>query len=197
MMHNINDRLWLGNFGNYEFPEATEGATTWSRVRLHASETLGAIWDAISYRSNILFAARSRFAYFNPFNGERLAEGVVAIDAGNSEDETKKVEVFAQNLSAFISLVRSQGGTPVLMTQPLGQYSESQAVFNDRIRAKGHEEEVLVIDLEADLPLERRSLFFGDDIHLNDDGSKLVGAVIARVLGDTISQEGIRQVDRL
>ena len=68
------------------------------------------------------------------------------------------------------------------MTQPLGQSSQSQDTFNEQIRQVASEKNVLLIDLDKELPSDRQALFLSDRIHLNNDGSIAVAKVIAREL---------------
>jgi hypothetical protein len=78
MMHNINDRLWLAAFDDYSEPPSVGAPTTLGAVASTAKGFVRAVWDYVSYRSNVLFALRQRLTFSNPWTGERRLEGMVS-----------------------------------------------------------------------------------------------------------------------
>jgi lysophospholipase L1-like esterase len=188
LMHNINDRLWLAHFDGYASPVSRAGQTTWGAVELYLSGAARALWDFASYQSNLLFSLRQRLTFFNPWTGEPLLTGAVTErNLDHTGDRAlQRLEKFDSNLHAFIALTRSQGSVPILMTQPLGNHSAAQQLFNDSIRRIAALENTLLIDLEDALGPEPHWAFLGDGIHYNDEGSEFIGKVIAQVLGRTL-----------
>jgi hypothetical protein len=123
-------------------------------------------------------------------------------------DESQLVPPFAKNLQTFISICKSQGVTPVLMTmanrlkdnpdravtaefegRDIG-YQEFKAAFdrfNEVIRQKGRENHITVIDLAKEIPPEKEYLY--DIIHLNDNGSIMAAEIISRQLEPLVRQQ--------
>jgi lysophospholipase L1-like esterase len=120
-------------------------------------------------------------------------------------DSTALTAAFAANLRLFVSVCRTRGITPVLMTQPnrlteepdefvraffaklesdfgieYARYRAAYRAFNQTIRDVGAATGVLVIDLAAEIPQERAYMY--DGIHLNEAGARLV----ARIIADTL-----------
>ena len=188
LMHNINDRLWLTRFDDYTVPPSTAGLTSGAAVTQTASELVRTAWDFVSYRSNIIFVARQRLTYFNPWTGEAAVDGVISdrIIDHKSDQAIARVMAYEQNLRAFVAIVRSQGAMPVLMTQPLGRDSKGQTVFNKSVRRIASEESVHIIDLDSELPTDRRWAFLDDNIHLSDAGSRALGGMIAESLASLL-----------
>lgn len=109
---------------------------------------------------------------------------------------------FEMNLQSFISLCQARGVTPVLMTmasrlkekpdQKIADFMKDQMTmgyqdfkglfdaFNDAIRKKGRENQVLVIDLARDVPQEKEYLY--DIVHFNDGGSIKVAELVSAAL---------------
>lgn len=123
-------------------------------------------------------------------------------------DESKLVPPFTKNLQTFISICKSQGITPVLMTmanrlkdnpdraviaefkgRDIG-YREFKGAFdrfNEVIRQTGRENHILVIDLAQKIPPEKEYLY--DIIHLNDNGSVKAAEIISRQLEPLVRQK--------
>lgn len=124
-------------------------------------------------------------------------------------DSTAMTATFAANLRLFVSVCRTRGITPVLMTQPnrlteepdefvraffarletdfgveYGRYRAVYRAFNQTIRDVGAETGVLVIDLAAEVPQEPAYMY--DGIHLNEAGARLVAGIIAATLEPTL-----------
>jgi hypothetical protein len=120
-------------------------------------------------------------------------------------DREKLVEDFRANLSTFIALCNIRGIQPVLMTQasrmtetpdafvkqlttPFQQdygigYQEFKDLFdlfNQTVREIGGESQVLVIDLDAEIPKTGDNIF--DLIHYTETGSGLAASLISREL---------------
>jgi hypothetical protein len=79
------------------------------------------------------------------------------------------------------------------MTQPLGRASNGQNRFNETLREVASAHHVPIIDLDKLLPEDREWLFLGDLIHMNNEGGKALGHIIAgelaEILGSKIKKE--------
>lgn len=112
---------------------------------------------------------------------------------------------FKMNLQLFIDICKIRGISPVLMTQAnrfkndpgpeimnsmkkleeqnsitYRAYKEIYDLFNEAIRETGVENNVLVIDLDKEVPKEKEYIY--DVVHLNDNGSRLAAEIIKRDL---------------
>ena len=191
LMHNINDRLWLALFDDYSSRLSYATPTSGSAVVDTATGLFRSLWDYVSYRSNLLFALRQRLTYFNPWTGEPRTEGVVSeatVDLAR-ERSVARIAMFEQNLRTFVTLVRTHGAIPLLMTQPLGVSSEAQTAFNEAIRRVAAEEGILLIDLERRLGGNRSWIFLSDGIHLANEGSRALGGYIAQALAPIVGAD--------
>ncbi len=194
LMHNINDRLLLAFQDGYQSPLALSGDTSWAKVKEASGNLVTSIWDFVSYHSNLLFAARMQFAKFHPFTGERVVP-VVSEDTIDLEDSNleQHIPTYKAYLEAFIAVSKATKRVPILMTQPLGRTSNGQTKFNDALREVASTQHVRVIDLDKLLPDDREWLFLGDLIHMNNEGGKALGHIIAgelsEVLGSNVKKE--------
>lgn len=187
LMHNINDRLLLAFQDRYQSKLGTSGDTSWDKLK-DASYALGnALKDFASYHSNLLFAARMHFARFHPFSGEEISQEVSedSLDLDDPKLEEHAI-MYRTYLEAFIGLSKALSKVPIVMTQPLGRPSKGQARFNDELRAVALAHQVKIIDLDRLLPANREWLFLSDSIHMNNEGGKLVGHIIAGVLSEVL-----------
>ncbi len=187
LMHNINDRLLLSIEGSYD-ARIDHNLRETSSANLVNSGLgfLWVFWDDVSYRSNILFATRKYIFDINPWTGERndvVSEEVIDYTI---KDMESTLALFRESLLLFTTVVNVLGKEPVLMTQPLGRKSREQDAFNEVIRAVAREADVILVDLDSELPVDRGWLFLSDDIHLNDVGSSEVARVIAARLGSIL-----------
>jgi lysophospholipase L1-like esterase len=103
---------------------------------------------------------------------------------------------YEQRVRAWARSARAFGIEPVLITEPLSSMrneltppwtdAESLARFNDRLRAIGADEGVAVVDLAALVAAEpqfqRPEELYYDGMHVNDEGSRLYGRLVAAAL---------------
>jgi hypothetical protein len=207
MMHNINDLVTLiydktywgknptrkpiVNFYFYKHLTGLKALATLARdmyiPNLHAATRI---------LSHKIFGKRVKeqddeFAYIR---GKKLTVDQAAI-----------LNEFKMNLQTFINLCRARRITPVLMTQfnrykanpdpkvlkamqgfasdsgiSVGEFIDLYAKFNEAIREVGKANGVLVIDLAALIPQDKKYMY--DVVHLNPRGSKLA----ARLIGDRL-----------
>jgi len=127
----------------------------------------------------------------------------IVIDKALKEHLKKEFEM---NLQAFISICKIRGITPVLMTQqnrlttppdPLiwrtlvttlkkdfdieyKDFKEIYDLFNQTIREVGAKNDVMVIDLDKEIPHTKEFMY--DLCHFNDKGSKLAAEIISKKL---------------
>lgn len=186
----------------------------------------GDYWNSNPYKSTFLYKPKETF--FSSFRGllkslkdllipnlyQRISsvlikEGIIDEFAGvrgkkiiNKDYLIKK---YKKNLQMFISICRSNGIVPVLMTQAsrfkekpdaviikhvlsiekdfgisYSQLRELFNAFNETVRTVGESNSVLVIDLAAKVPQEREYMY--DYNHYNDKGSRFVAKIIASEL---------------
>jgi lysophospholipase L1-like esterase len=118
---------------------------------------------------------------------------------------------FGSNLQIFIDICKANGITPLLMTQAnrfknnpdqiimdsmeklktehginYDSYKEVYDLFNETIRQIGARNNVLVIDLDKEVPQEKEYMY--DAVHFNDTGSRLAAEIISRDLKDLINR---------
>lgn len=183
LMHNINDRLMLSLRDSYHTFISPPALTSWANVLSSLYSTAIAIWEYASYQSNLVFMLNQSLGV-NPWTGGRFAEGVVDEDSIEYNDPNieNSIRQYKTSLRSFIAVTRAHNKTPVLMTQPLGRASTSQNMFNQAIRDVSSTESVHLIDLEQYLGSSNNGLFFSDDIHLNNEGSRVLSDFIAQSL---------------
>ncbi len=111
---------------------------------------------------------------------------------------------FRKNLQIFIDICRDRDTIPVLMTQEnrfidkpdpvvialmkdmlnssitYSAYKEIYNLFNQVIREKGEENNILVIDLAKKVPQDKRCIY--DVVHFNNNGSRLAANIIVKEL---------------
>lgn len=123
----------------------------------------------------------------------------------NEAEITAVQAKFAANLRTFVAICRAHDIEPVLMTQPNRITAEPNAVFrqaihntfqieyadyrdlylrfNETVRAVADEQDVVLIDLAADIPQSEQYIY--DWVHLNTVGSELVAEKIATAVRDS------------
>ena len=190
LMHNINDRLLMALRKNYDAPIDGPVPTEWSAVSSAIEGTWVSLWDYLSHNSNLIFLLRFKVLDANPWTGEGKQEGAIdesAIDFKDTQLDNS-AEEFRTSLRTFVALTKAVGKRPVLMTQALGLKSEPQAVFNQIIREVAIESNVTLIDIERALDGRERGLFLSDDIHLNNEGSRVVAEIATEILASQVFQ---------
>jgi len=109
---------------------------------------------------------------------------------------TPDPEPYAARLRSWVRTARAFGIEPVLVTEPLSTLRNeltppwtdagALAVFNARVRAVGSEEGAAVIDLaalvQAQPEFQEPAKFFYDGMHVNDDGARIYGRLVATEL---------------
>ena len=123
--------------------------------------------------------------------------------------KSKMRRSFRSNLQLFIDLCRLHQIRPVLMTQPsrlknipdeiiktslldlekrqglsYPEYKKLFDGFNDEIRETGKKNNILVIDLAAQIPPEKDYLY--DIVHFTPKGSQRAAEIIAAVLKENL-----------
>ena len=192
LMNNINDRLRLALRGSYEAELHVSAPTSRHALQDALGDVGLTFWDYISYRSNLLFLARTTFSQFDAWRGVR--RDVAVTERSIDFDQDKAAEnrsLFQQNLRIFVAVARAIGAQPILMTQPLGVSSKSQAIFNEGIRQIAGELKAPLIDLDKQLPPNQPELYFPDHIHFSNHGSLIVGKIIAPALKKLVKDNTI------
>ena len=182
LMHNINDRLVLARRGGYVTVREGTAPTTGARLRQAAGGLVGAIWDYVSYRSNLLYLLRTRLWGEALWLGrdQRIFADQGRLDYADPTPE-RSLLAFRRGLAVFAAVVRATGRRPVLMTQPLGRDSPGQDRFNEAIRDVAERLDVALIDLAARFP-DAAGLFLRDDIHFSNKGSMAAADIIVEAL---------------
>ena len=120
---------------------------------------------------------------------------------------SEMVEQFEMNLQTFIAICKIRKIIPVLMTMAsrftenpdkaiidrfkgvgvsYQEYKHFFELFNDSIRKKAHENDILLIDLAAAIPQEKKYIY--DVIHYNDYGSIKAAEIIKNKLKPLLQQ---------
>ncbi|MFZ5452358.1 MAG: SGNH/GDSL hydrolase family protein [Thermodesulfobacteriota bacterium] len=128
-------------------------------------------------------------------------------------DQARLHREFAMNLQIIIDICKARGIVPVLMTQAnritakpdrvvtayVGRFGRDSGLsyrefkelydsFNDTIRRLGRENQVMVIDLAAAVPPDKKYLY--DMVHFSDAGSQYAARLIAARLKNIIAPPG-------
>jgi hypothetical protein len=201
-MENINDLstlLYEGTYWNHN---------TWrSPIQtLYKHESLGLLLKEIfipnitaAYKNLTLTLLRGEQDQFAAYRGKKPQ-----VDKGKLNQE------FAMNLQTIVDICKVRGIIPVLMTQAnritdrpdpviktyVGRFGEHASLgyqdfkeiydsFNATIRQVGQRNQVLVIDLAAEIPPDKTYIY--DLVHLNDTGSRYAAGLIAARLKSVIA----------
>ena len=122
-------------------------------------------------------------------------------------DKSGMVEQFEMNLQSFIYLCKARNIIPVIMTMSsrfkekpdkivadvfkdsgvdYGQFKDIFDIFNESIRKKAKENNIMVIDLAKKIPQEKEFLY--DIVHHNDTGSIKSAEIISEQLAPLVQQ---------
>lgn len=122
-------------------------------------------------------------------------------------DKSGMVEQFEMNLQSFIYLCKARNIIPVIMTMSsrfkekpdkivadavtdigidYGQFKDIFDTFNESIRKKAKENNILVIDMAKKIPQEKEFMY--DVVHHNDNGSIKSAEVISEQLAPLVQQ---------
>jgi hypothetical protein len=148
---------------------------------------------------NLNYAYRNLKSMFAADHGDEFAP---ARGQKVKVDKAKLTREFAMNLQTIVDICKVRGIVPVLMTQAnrvtdhpdpvvtayidrfgkdtvisYRDFKEVYDAFNATIRRVGRQNQVLVIDLAADVPPDKSYLY--DMVHLNDRGSRYAAGIIA------------------
>ena len=107
---------------------------------------------------------------------------------------SEMVAQFEMNLQTFIAICNIRKITPVLMTMAsrftvvisYQEYKRLFDLFNDSIRRKAQENDVLLIDLSAAMPQKKDYIY--DVIHYNNNGSVKASEIIKDQLKPLLQQ---------
>lgn len=190
LMENINDRLRLAVSGSYAAALGTVSPTSGLAVKEATNGLLDAVWDYLSYRSNLLFLTRTALSRYNAWTGEERGIEVIEsnIDFPDPNFEHHR-RLYERNLRLFVAAVNSLGAQPVLMTQPLRNQSHQHGLFNEIVRRVAFDTRSALIDLDRVLPRERGWAYLSDGIHFNNAGSRAVGNIVAEHLAPLLETE--------
>ncbi len=184
VMHNINDRLKLTVNESYKSNLQNKSDLSLDGVFNQAKYLLILFWDWAVLKSNLLFLFDKVISknIINT-NGERIYVNENALDQYTGIAPAR-IDLFKQNIKNLVAVIKANNQIPILMTQPLGKFSEDQNVFNDAILQVGISEKVNIIDLAKEIEsIKSPSIFFlSDNIHFNNTGSKWAAYEIAKSL---------------
>jgi hypothetical protein len=197
MMHNVNDLSGLLRTNSY-------WDTAKGRAIVQSTHVKNSFYEFIKNVKSLAFPnVYSHFVQVfgspNLFSTDEWS-GVEVVKVNTGEVSRS----FRKSLKAFISVCRSWGINPVLMTQPnrlnssdtlirsmynlsnlsplfsYDEYVSMHEKFNYIIRDVGTEEGILVIDLDQHLSDKKEFLY--DAVHLNTEGSVEAAKIISRQL---------------
>jgi hypothetical protein len=127
-------------------------------------------------------------------------------------DKSGMVEEFEMNVQSFISLCKARNIIPVMMTMSsrfkekpdqivadavkdtgigYGQFKDIFDTFNESIRKKAKENNIMVIDLAKKIPQEKDFMY--DIVHHTDNGSIKSAEIISEQLAPLVQQIPSRQ----
>lgn len=204
MMHNINDLSIL-------LFEGTYWHENWTRSPIIALELQPSLRGILKQIKDLLFPNLYSTLYvvfhlntetdeFSHVRGKKI-----------NIDKAYLVNEFKMNLQLFINICKARNICPVLMTQAnrfkdmpdqeiidsmqkleaensitYKAYKEIHNLFNDAIKEVGADNNILVIDLDKEVPREKAYMY--DVVHFNDTGSRLAAEIISRDLKPVIKK---------
>jgi len=188
VMHNINDRLRLTLNETYRSSFLNSSDSSAEGVQEAAKGLTYSAWQWARLSSNLLFlfdTAVNKLIQSDEIGGIAVNERALDVYSGVA---LRRVNEYEQSIRNLIAIIKANRQTPVLMTQPLGRDSIDQAEFNNVIRRIAAEETVALIDLSNAIEgvSERQALFYDDDIHFNNTGSKWAADEIAKGLAELV-----------
>ena len=195
MMHNINDLGLLSKTGSYWLAPESKA------IVLSKNED-----QSLNLKSILRFIKNIWFPNIYRYVKPRLFPGLLIEDEYSGHRNIKLATyensipyVFEQSLRSFISLCEIWGVQPVLMTQfnrissdahgfnvwinrnryesQISTFIKLYESFNETIRKVALDTNTHLIDLDKLVPKSPEYLY--DIVHLNDEGSKLVGSIIS------------------
>jgi hypothetical protein len=184
VMHNINDRLRLTLSENYKSVFYEERSATLNWMLSEIANTFSSVWHFGVMNSNLLFLMNetaSRYTVASKPKEILVNEKVLDQYLGIA---TRNIAEYVGNLKVLAAVIRANNQTPIFMTQPLGRRSADQDRFNEAVRQVALNEKIFVIDLaeEVNRLEEPKALFYDDDIHFNNAGSRWASGVISEKL---------------
>jgi hypothetical protein len=211
MMHNINDLSILLHEKSYWSKNSSRS------VIFNVNDEIVANFFKIMRDRYIPNLAAALHNFDKSFRGLRKSKQPPADEFAKTRgqplvfDPPAMLAQFNMNLQSFIYLCQARHITPVLMTQSsrfkdhpdriiadavkdvgldYHQFKDLFDSFNDAIRRKAHENQVLLIDLAQALPQEKEYLY--DIVHHNDQGSIKTAQIISEQL-QPLAQQVMRQ----
>lgn len=209
MMHNINDMHVLARYSSYWQPQNDKALVVThfeeATPRRAVLNTLRAFKNAIIPHLYGYLKPRLTSKYFSSGAGpSRPTLKELGIDRHDIEEQWRS------SLTSFVTLARAWGITPVLMTQfnryhmddalfqllhvdgPAAdldpeEFIDLYARFNDITREVAKAENVVLIDLEPQVPADAAHIY--DTVHLTDEGSILVASLIIEQLKTLLTQQ--------
>lgn len=188
LMHNINDRFRSATDRGYAAMPGTVRMSSADSIANAAQQLMDAVWNYLSYRSNILFTLRFNENVNNAFRDDHGPEkdnaGNIVVPAGgrNKPDSA----AFEKNLRVFVAVAKALGIKPILMTQPLGNQDQDHEAFNNIVKKVALTDGVWLIDLSKAFGNEPHWAFLSDDVHFNNAGSIAAAKAIATELAKRI-----------
>lgn len=190
VMHNINDLLV-----NYAAARATKAVDPHYKVPYGTKPYTGEISDDDIVLSRVVHSVTSRLKHWRD-NASRQSIPDADISGGRA--------YFKRNLVHLVSLARSNGTAPVLLTMPIAKsrrvfdgtarqdrpfprherFLDDFASYNEAIREVGREHGATVIDMEALLGSDEAH--FVDVVHYSTGGSIAFGTALAARLSALI-----------
>ncbi len=181
-MHNINDRQRLASSRGYSAIPGRIRATSFDAVAASLAQVCEAVWDFVSYHSNVLFALRFdenlNEAWRSKHNSKEQGTGNISLP-NVAESHELGLDGFRRNLAVFASAARAMDVEPILMTQPLGFDDREHDAFNEAIRIFSNQNGITLVDLSAKLVPAAFRTFLADGVHFNNAGSKAAADVVA------------------
>lgn len=178
-MHNINDWNVLANCGTY-FSSQREGATEQHEsMGTQLRKMVESLRDTLVSQSNCASLLHSIYQnHFSP--------GIVPQEDGPHAIDPETVQhirdQYRSNIISLAAVSSAKNAEAVFLTQPSGLTEELQEALNDELRQVCQDNHYHLIDVAARFPAEPDDLFFPDGVHLNNEGSLLVGTIVAEEL---------------
>ena len=197
LMNNVNDWGLLSHTGSYYKATTNRSIVQDTRLTLHRALKniknflIPNIWSYMMFRRIDIVNLPGALLFGKSHD--------VFIGKSNFKYDVSYIEnIFKSSLLSFISVCRSWGIEPVLMTQmsmftdygdPIPnqlenedytQHKHYQKAMNNFIKTVAAEQDVLLIDLET--PLSGRAEYIYDEVHLNNEGSAKAAHIIADAL---------------
>lgn len=185
-MHNINDWTILANCGSYFSSSSNRATGRYGNTRTQVSKIIESAREDLTSQYNTIFLLHNLYRKY--FSSEIFSQ---CEEPGILDDDTicRIRQIYNKSIVSLAELAHGKYSKPIFLTQPSPFEGGLQGALNEELKevcAINHYE---LIDVAGKFPHNSAYLFFPDGVHLNNEGSILVGQIVAQELPYTLESE--------